>query len=62
MFIEFHLKDSNEKILVNLNKINAIYQQGSLTMIYAGEVVYSIKETYSEVVDAINNYYNLSRA
>lgn len=62
MFIEFHLYDGGEKILFNINNINVVHQLPGKTLIYVGEVDYRIKENYADVIDAINNYYNLSNA
>ena len=62
MFIEFHNYHNGEKILFNIANINIIYPKKGHTKIFIGGVVYEIRETYSEVIDAINNYYNLSKA
>lgn len=59
MFLELHLFEDDEKILLNINKIQSIYQKEEATYIYIGEVVYRIKENYEDVIKAINNYYDL---
>ena len=62
MFIEFHNYKDGGKILFNINNIRVIFPKGDHTKIYISGLVFDIKETYSEVIDAINNYYNLSKA
>ena len=54
MFLELTLSDNNAKILFNINRINSIYQKGT-TYIYVGEVVYQVRESYEEIVNAIKN-------
>ena len=61
-FIEFHNYHNGDKILFNLASINTIYGKEGHTKIFVDGIVYEIQETYSEVIDAINNYYNLSMA
>lgn len=58
-FLQLQLKNNNEKILINIDKIISIYQIKGTTNVYAGEVVYEVKEKYEEIVDALNHYYNL---
>lgn len=53
MFIELHLSDNNEKITLNINRINSIYQIKGTTNIYAGEVVYQVKDKYEDVIETI---------
>lgn len=55
MFLELHLKDNNEKIILNINHINSIYQIKGITNIYAGEVVYQVKESYEDIKKGIEN-------
>ena len=55
MFLELTLSDKNSKILFNINRINSIYQIKGTTNIYIGEVVYQVRESYEEIVEAINN-------
>jgi len=54
MFLELHLLDNDEKIMVNINRINTIYQIKGTTNIYIGEVVYRIKENYEQIKESIN--------
>lgn len=54
MFLELHLSENNEKIMLNINRINCIYQTDGETNIYVGLVVYRVKEGYEEVAAAIN--------
>ena len=56
MFLELHLSDDNEKIMVNINRINSIYQTNEKTNIYVGDVVYQVKESYEQIKEAINNW------
>ena len=60
MFLELTLSDNNAKIIININRINSIYQKG-ITNIYVGEVVYQVCESYEEIVNAINKYGDLPR-
>lgn len=54
MFLELHLSDNNEKIMLNINRINSIYQTNEKTNIYVGDVVYQVKESYEQIKEAIN--------
>lgn len=54
-FVELHLLDNNEKVMLNINRINSIYQINGKVTIYDEEVVYRVKESYEEVVALINN-------
>lgn len=58
MFLELHLSSNNEKIMVNINRISSIYQSNGRAHIYAGEVVYQVKENYEDIVKSIDKYYN----
>ncbi len=53
MFLELHLLDNNEKIMLNINCINSIYQKNGKTNIYVGEVVYCVKENYEQIKELI---------
>ena len=55
MFVELHLSNNNEKVMLNINRINSIYEANGKANIYVEEVVYRVKESYEEVVAAINN-------
>ena len=56
MFLELHLSNDNEKIMVNIYKINSIYQAGeSITNIYIDGTIYQVKESYEQIKEAINN-------
>lgn len=59
MFIELHLYDNNEKIIMNINRINSIYKIGKTTNIYIGEVVYRVKESYDDIVKIIDKHYHI---
>lgn len=56
MFIELHLSDNDEKIMLNINRINSIYQIEEVVYIYTGEVVYRVKESYEDIVNGIKTY------
>lgn len=58
MFLELHSFDKNEKRLLNIDRINSVYQEGGAVYIYIGEVVYRVKESYEDIVNQINKYYN----
>ena len=58
MFLELHLSDDNEKIMLNINQINSIYQTNGKVNIYVGEVVYRVKESYEDIAKCIDKYYN----
>ena len=54
MFLELTLYDNNEKMMININRINSIYQTNKKTNIYVGDVVYQVKESYEQIKEAIN--------
>ena len=58
MFLELHLPENNEKIMLNINRINSIIQMGEGTNVYIGEVVYRVKESYDDIAKHIDKYYN----
>ena len=62
MFLELHLYTSGTKILFNISNIKTICVESKITNIYAGEACYQVKESYEEVVAAINNYIYLPNA
>ena len=57
IFLELHLSDNNEKILLNINRINSIYQIKGTTYIYTGDVVYRVKESYEDIAKNIDKHY-----
>lgn len=57
MFLELHLSDNNEKIMLNINRINSIYQTNGKVEIYTGEVVYRVKESYEDIAKIIEMIY-----
>ena len=59
MFIELHLYDNNEKIIININRINSIYKTGETTYVYIGEVLYRVKESYDDIVKIIDKHYHI---
>jgi hypothetical protein len=54
MFLELHLSDNNEKIMLNIDRVQSIYQTGGATYIYIGEIVYRVKESYGQIRELIN--------
>ena len=56
MFLELHKAENDEKIMLNLDKIQSIYQEKAATYIYIGQIVYRVKESYEEIVEFINKY------
>lgn len=57
MFIELHLLENDEKIILNINNFISIYQTNGKVNIYTGEVVYQVKESYEDIVECIDKYY-----
>lgn len=58
MFLELHKAEDNEKIMLNLDKIQSIYQRKGETYIYVGLSIYKVKESYEDIVKCIDKYYN----
>lgn len=58
MFIELHLAENDKKIMLNINRINSIYQEEGAIYIYVEEVVYRVKESYEDIAKCIDKYYN----
>ena len=58
MFLKLHKAENDEKIMLNLDKIQSIYQEKAATYIYIGQIVYRVKESYEEIVEVINKYGN----
>lgn len=58
MFLELHLVEKNKKIMLNINRINSIIKMGKNANIYIGEVVYLVTESYDDIVERIDKYYN----
>ena len=56
-FIVLHLSDNNEKIILNIDRINSIYQEEKTVNVYIGEVVYRVKESYENIVNLISKCY-----
>ena len=57
MFLELHLSNNNEKIMLNINRISSIYQEGKTVNVYIGEVIYRVKESYEYIAKCIDKYY-----
>lgn len=54
MFLELHRSEDNKKVLFNVNNINTIYEDTTDVYIYVGEIVYRVKESYSEIINVLN--------
>lgn len=62
MFLELHLRENDNKIMLNIDRIQSIYQERRGVSIYIGEIVYEVKESYEDIVEAINNWSKLAKA
>lgn len=62
MFLELTFNLTEEKILININSVCAILPSEETTDIYIGEDVYRVKESYEDIVKAINNWDRLMKA
>lgn len=60
MFLELTSYDNNEKIMLNIDRIQSIYQIKAATYIYIGEVVYRVKENYEDIAKCIGNVININ--
>ncbi len=49
MFLELHLSENNEKIMLNINRINSIYQTNGKTYIFIDQIVIWVKESYDDI-------------
>lgn len=57
MFLELHKWDNNEKIMLNIDMIQSIYQEKEASYIYIGQIVYRVKESYEDIAKCIDKYY-----
>ena len=62
MFLELHLLDDNTKILLNIQMIQCIGQAKGITYISYYDSILRVKESYEDVVEAINNWDRLTKA
>lgn len=53
MFLELTFYSNDEKLLININRVSAIYPGAGTTDIIVDGVVYSVKESYEAVAKAI---------
>ena len=56
MFIELHKAEDNEKIMLNIDKIQSICQRKGETYIYIGLSIFKVKESYENIAKCINRY------
>lgn len=54
MFLELHLSENDEKIMLNIDRIQSVYQSEGATYIYIGEIVYRVKEDYEQIKEIMN--------
>lgn len=62
MFLELTLYSTEEKMLININRIGTILPDGEGTVILVDGVEYGVKESYEDIVKAINNWDRLTKA
>lgn len=48
-FIELHLLDDDEKIIINMDRIRSVYRWKGITYVYIGETAYKVKESYEDM-------------
>jgi hypothetical protein len=48
-FIELHLLDDDEKIIINVDRIKSVYRWKGITYVYIGETAYKVKESYNDI-------------
>ncbi len=48
-FIELHLLDDDEKIIINMDRIKSVYRWKGITYVYIGETAYKVKESYEDM-------------
>jgi len=53
MFLELTFYSTDEKLLININRISAIYPSVQTTDIVVDGVVYAVKESYEAIAKAI---------
>lgn len=54
MFLELTFYSNDEKLLININRVSVIYPGVQTTDIVVDGVVYAVKESYKDIVEAIN--------
>ena len=62
MFLELTLYQTEEKILININNVCAIFKGAGTTDILFGEEAYRVLESYEDIVNAIDNWDRLTKA
>lgn len=53
MFLELHLVENDNKIILNIDRIQSILQERVGVSIYIGEIVYRVKEDYEEIIEKL---------
>lgn len=57
MFIELTLYSTEEKVLINIDQICAIYPFMELTNILVGKEYFGVKESYKDITKCIEKHY-----
>lgn len=58
MFIELHLEENDNKIMLNIDRIQSIYQAKGATYVCISETfVYRVKESYEDIAKCIDKHY-----
>ena len=58
MFLELHLEENDNKILLNIERILSIYQAKGATYVIVSETfVYRVKESYEDIAKCLDKYY-----
>lgn len=56
MFLELTLYSTEEKVLININRIGVVCPFMELTNIQVDGEIWGVKESYEDIVKAINNW------
>ena len=54
MFIELHMLDDNEKMLMNINKIQSLGQMEGIVCIDVGDSIFRVRESYDQICQVIS--------
>ena len=57
MFIELHMLDNNEKIMISIDKIQCISQVNGMTAVRLVDCVFRVKESYEQIRQMISKNY-----
>lgn len=61
MFLELTIYLTGEKIMINIKDVSAIYanEEKKKTYILVGGTVFTVEESYKDIIKAIQNYSQL---